>query len=626
MAINDNENQQQQNTNAPAQSAPAPSYNQRRSVGNFTSILSGLANNYVVQGAGGEYFIKMRDAMALCAKNLVQDGLTVKFYSLNRQEHQNLRFSALVLALSIDELPNHVAYHTLVLEGTGDRPKPEMVQIDNRQVAINKVTSDAVDSILMDLIHNVVIRNNENKICLSAASQVVNSTISSEPKDASITENIIRNAAMACVSQILQETDKFEMLSLFDFPRDSRMVIDVVVGNNSVYDDVGSPQRASAQLSMSIVNNNQRRALRDQLDTLNNEDGTIRICDVAGFLNPVWAPMQDTQLLYRQPGQQIQVPKLAAEFVITGVRTPYATSPAAVLMAISTAYALMDDNKWMQLLLPTGVQKQDKGDLTDIGSLNIVCDTLNQNINNMFGSPVDVSTMAGDLVKISQYIARMFKDGMLLSIDCPESGPQSWYLNVFVAAAMGDLNATNTIVKAADELTGGHFSSYYKGGNLFCSNIRVPLGYYMSGNVKRDIRDIDLTAICKLFASNPEQIHEYNSTFVPRMNHSEPTLLAQREGFIKHALRDQCDITGYAQRLTFSNEFLGPFSQATAAAQLNTVVNTPLTVDQLRHGTPTPDYVNNALMKGTRTFSNNGGFASGPRHGFGNQAAFGIRR
>ncbi len=48
--------------------------------------------------------------------------------------------------------------------------------------------------------------------------------------------------------------------------------------------------------------------------------------------------------------------------------------------------------------------------------------------------------------------------------DCPESGPQSWYLSVFAAAKNGNANAYRIIYEAANQLTNGHFAKYFPQG------------------------------------------------------------------------------------------------------------------------------------------------------------------
>jgi len=454
---------------------------------------------------------------------------------------------------------------------------------------------------------------------LNAGAQVVPSSITVEMLDQ--IQAVLRNAAMACVAQISRYTGSFDQICLTDIPKDMRLEVNVVTGGQTTYDEIGNPIRSSAILALNFVNNVQRQ--RQSLDIVNVDDNSVKFGEVCGFLNPVWAPQSGGGFSYQAPQQQMQsTPKLAAEFVVTAVRTPVANSSASVLLALSSAYVLADDNKWIQLLF-NNTMRGEEIETKDIGNLNTICDIFNEKKNGIFGSPSSINTLNGDPFKISQYISSCFMPGMMLSLDCVEAGTSSWYTNLYVAAACGDQNAINTIIESADELTDGKFSSYYSPNEpIIVGMTRVPMGYYVQDKTRRDIRDVDLTYISHVFGSNPAQIHEYNSTFVPRAGFDEPTLLAQREGFIAHALRDNLEITAYARRVTFGGGFLRALSQAIAACHINTVVSTPLSVEQFRQGTPAADYINQALVSGTKTFNS---FASqAPRLMFGNMAPMGI--
>lgn len=166
----------------------------------------------------------------------------------------------------------------------------------------------------------------------------------------------------------------------------------------------------------------------------------------------------------------------------------------------------------------------------------------------------------------------------------------SWTTNVFIRAYMGDRDAIMEVANALDGLTDGHFSQMFDVAKhaIFTSMIRIPTGVYYVNGKKRDIRDYDLTAMCNRFASNPQEIHNWINTFDLNRGVSEPTLVTTREGYIEHAISNQCEINSYARRLTFGAEFLAAFSSAIAACKVNTQVNTPLAAEQLRIGMVAP--------------------------------------
>lgn len=602
---------QENNESVGQSAASAQPQQQTQSTGDRNRFWSfhqqNVVNSPVSAGVGGEYFTKLRTAFIEIYKDIAE-GVEVSILSLNRQNFPALKFSALVVACRMPDVNNSaVAFHTLLLEATGEKLGSVFRQIDNQNISINRVTGDAYDDVLYKTAFDCVQAEYPNCNIYSADAMVIPSHIDAAKKE--IVENIARNAALACVSVINQATDNFGQLNLSYMDRDCRFVIDVAFGNHQVYDVCGNPQRSSVLINYSSQKKNAGQI--GGFDTVNVPDSVARICELSGFVNPIWAPV-DPQGGFGFSNYNPNVPrptqKFAAEFVITSVRTDYATSPAAVLLAISSCLALVDNDAWIQSFLPKQSTSYrsggDKVDITDIGALNITANIGNQTDKGGFGSPVDIASMKGDLSDISKYVVSIFRPGVVISVDCPEAGPQSWYMTPFAAAASGDQNAYNMIYAAAMELTNGQFERFFKHGDAMFTNIvRVPLGHYVVGEQVQDLRNIDYTAVANLFANNPAAIHEYSNTFVERPGVSAVRNLAIREGILRDALNQQVTIDGYAARVSCSDNFIRAISAAIAECNLPVTVNTPLNADQLRNGTPSPSFVNQSLAHNTHTFS-----------------------
>ena len=613
MALIDN-NEPNQSNNAPRQAQAAPAGEQPKRTGFWSFHQKGIVNAPVSAGIGGEYFTKIRTTLGEIYKDLAE-GLEVSILSLNRQNFPQLRFSALIVACKMPSVNNQiVSYHTLILENTGEKLQPAHRQVDNQNIQVNRVTSDAFDEVMQKMAHEAVLAEFSNLHAFPADAMVLPSHIDSTKKE--ILENVARNAALACVSVINSATDSFGELNLAYMDRDCRFVIDVAFGNHQVTDVVGNPQRSSVLITYSSQLKN-AQTMQNNTNTVNVADSVARICELSGFLNPIWAPVDAQSGIgfgsYINPNIPRPTQKFAAELVITAVRTDYATSPAAVLLALSSFLAMVDNDAWIQAFLPRPNQRtnslQDKVDITDIGALNITANLANETQYGGFGRPMDISNMKGDLIEINKYIVALFRPGVIVSMDCPEAGPQSWYMSLFPAAASGDVDAYNQIYQAAQELTNNQFERFFKHGDAMFTNIvRVPLGHYVVGDQVQDIRNIDYTAIANMYQNNPSIIHEYSNTFVERPGVSSVRNLATREGIIRDALHQQCTIDGYAARVSFSDAFIRSLSSAIAECNLPVTVNTPLNADQLRTGTLAPSFVGNSLAHNTHTFST--GYAS----------------
>lgn len=572
--------------------------------GDLFSTLRGIGNGLVAQGVGGEYFSKMKETVTKTAEDLLR-GVNMTIIPLSRQEYDNLRFSAMLVAFQLDAVENTVAYHTLILEATGEELRAETRNIDNQQVRINLVTSDANDTQLAELASRLMTENFSGCSIYPCAATVVPRSIDAGSED-QVTP-IIRNAAVAATAALQAIGNMITPVSLEAVGPDTILQLDMSTDTQGCkFDAVGNPQRASINVTVSARQKGGEN--RDPL-VVNAASASMKICEVSGFVNPIWAPQDIGQngFGYIQQQQQIPQGKLVAEYVITGVHTPFAQSPAAVALALSTVLLVTDNNNWVQALIPKSYS--DQNDLTDVGALNVICNVGNETENGGWGSVVNTDKMAEDLTKFNNLVGKLFRPGCVVSLDCPESSPQSWYLNPFAAAAMGDATAIGAVIDAFNELTGGRFSMHFQSGAKLFSNVtRVPLGYYIGADKKmHDIRDVDLTAICNAFKNNPDNIHVFNDTFVPRLGSGVITNLAKREGIIGHVLKEQFQINGYAMRCTFSSDTIQALSKALNSMSVSTVVNTPLNVDSLRNGTPAPDFIAGSLANTSASYVGNVG-------------------
>jgi hypothetical protein len=607
MAINENNG----NVNAqPSMGAgPAPQH-ERDIAAAFTPWSfhqEGLLSTPVAGGAGSEYFTKVRNALAEIFKDIAP-SVDIRLIGLTPQNYPALKVSAIVVAARINQEKTKpfVGFHVLMLEGASMKLKPVTRTIDNQPVRVNRVIGDAYDDVLYRIAEEAVKETFPGSHVYSAAAEVLPASVTPDRKE--VLESVARNAAMACVSEIFKASNQFGELNLAQMDRDLRLVMDVAFGNHVVTDIVGAPQRSSVLINYSSVKKTQN-SINNQ-DIVNVADDVAQICELSGFVNPIWAPLEPQGSFgfgsYMNPNAPVATQKFVAEFVMTSVRTEKATSLPAVLLALSSFLTLVDNDTWIQAFIPkpNSMGGEDKRvDITDIGALNIPANIARETENGGFGTPVDIKKMKGDLTAINGYLVSIFRPGVVISLDCPEVGPSSWYLGVFAAAASGDSVARMQIIDAANELTNNRFSQYFKDNDpMFTNIVRVPLGHYMVNGELQDIRNIDYTAIANLYANNPTVIHDYSNTFVERPGVSATRNQAIREGIIMHALSEQAEITGYAARVSLSQAFVEALSAALADLNLPVQVNTPLNADQLRTGVAAPAFVSNSLSHNTRTF------------------------
>lgn len=634
MAIQDDNSQQQQSAGL---GAGLGGFQQQKQEQRFDlhDALSSMTGAFVAGGTGGDVFAKMRDEVTKVIADLTKQTMKNRIIPVNREDYRELKFSFLILASQMADEPTFVSYYIMILEGTGERLKPEIITLDNRQVKINRVTGHAYDARMQDLAHQIIQTEYPNTSAISAAAVVIHDTVL--PTDSNKIKDISRNGILACVSRLTRVSKKLKPLRLDQIGQNYRFLLEMAHNPQGVVmDEQGAPMRSNALLSLS---SEKKGVNRTNEDIVNRVDASERICELSGFVNTIWAPAQQqigfgfsqmNGMMTMQNGVPVlPTQKLAAEFVITSLRTPYSVSTAAVILGLANMLLASDGNNWMQLLIPRSAygnnQQRATGrnaDLTDLGALNIIVNFQGETDKNGYGTMVEMEKLSGNLTELSRYITTIYRQGLIMSLDVPECGNQSWYLNVFGRAATGDKSSIQELLAAADEVTAGNFSTFFDASMPIFSNMtRVPLGFYRYGDQVRDIRDIDLTAICNLCKNSPDAIHNWNRAFADTMLNPY-TRLAMVEEIISHSLFDQCEINGYAMRCSFSRQFIEALSKGFAALKLQTAISTPINRDQMQTGIQAPSYIDSALAGNTNTFNNMGanfGQSMNFTSGFGNR-------
>lgn len=282
---------------------------------------------------------------------------------------------------------------------------------------------------------------------------------------------------------------------------------------------------------------------------------TSMLTKTVGFITPVFA-QAPSQINTNGPRND---QPYWANFVITDIESGFdAFDLELVLLALNNAALLANRYAFADAFRPRFSQR-DGNDLRDIGALGytMIVD----------GKPlgyIDTKT-EGFQQEFAQLILDNFRDGLLTSIDVPEIGEKAWALDIFRAAANGDLRAVGRIRRAADNLTNGAFSQIFGDDTRIAADDdnRIHLGYWTDEQGRqRDLRSIDYLAVLNIFGKTaPGQAVAFADTYSPKMG----TLAARLDARLQ--IIDSCTsgnwkLTGYANRLNF----YGPFIQALLSA------------------------------------------------------------
>ena len=560
-------------------------------------------------GVGSEYYTQVKNGLLEIYKTANTD-VEIALIDMDRDNMVELAYSAIVVALRLKKQPQlGVAYHIILLEKTGEKLTPIYDTVSGQQVEVLRVTSDALDEVLASKAKEKVSRAFPNVPNFMVDGVVVPSTF--DPQNKYSMHQLALNAGLANGTELELHSPSFEDLNLAKLVHDSSMEINIAFNKGQMENAVGQPMRSDI-----LVNFVSKKQSQNQRRSVNAGDREAKVAEVSGFIDLVWNPANPMAAFNPYaPVQNTQTQKYAARAVITNLASNYAYTPGSVLLALATSLSLRDDSNWIQAFRPMPVSGNEI-DLSDIGALNIEANLLND--PSGFGTRIDTKSDSFHLEDLGQLVAALIQPGLIMSLDCPEVGPQSWYLSVFAAASNGSQAAYKMIYNAAMELTNGNFGKYFpNGGGMFVDmNNRVHLGTWVDRNGNtRDIRDIDYVAVANLVGErNPQLLRDWSDTFL-RTNYPLAQRLAARKKMISGLTNETATFTGFAQRVTFSAAFMDALSKGIKETGLPVRVNTPLSSSEFSNQRGIATFASSALMAPGQSFVQAPSFGYQPQYG-----------
>lgn len=609
MAISDNQQQTQkpqpQVTMGQAQPQPQPQSFGRSGEFGHSFHTGQLFAAPISRSLGSEFYIKLKNALADAYKITNDPALEITILDMDRANESALMFSSIIVAMRNRRLPDSgVAYHVLILEATGDLLPPYIETINNQAVEILRVTSDAVDDVFLRIADERV-----RKAFPTGPWQMVEAEVVPQdfnPDDSVAVHQLALNIGLAVGTELEITNPNFHDLNLLDVKNDSSLVVNLAFNRSQIAGVDGRPMRSDV-----LVNFNSSRQRQQRGGPVNTGDREVKISELSGFVDLVWDPIVQPGGMfsaYTQPQVPNATQKYAARLVLTNLASDYGYTPGSILLALSTALSVRDDNNWIQAFKPMATSGKEI-DITDIGALNIEANLTNE--PNGYGTRIDTKADNFRLSDLGQLVAALVRPGLMISLDCPKYGPQYWYLALFSMAASGSVNAYNCLFDTAQRLTGNNFGKIFKQGMPMFTDLDnyVHNGTWVDNKgQKRDIRDIDHIAVCNLVGErNPQFIREWSDTFL-QLQYPLQMRLAARKKMISGLTQDTAVFTGYSHRVTFTGEFLNALVSGIRETGFQVRVNTPLTGTDISNQRAVAGFAQSALIAPGQSFMSVGGF------------------
>jgi hypothetical protein len=337
--------------------------------------------------------------------------------------------------------------------------------------------------------------------------------------------------------------------------------------------------------------------------------------DINGFMSMLYSPKNINRSNPYWVGQQPVNPQdnyvYIPELVLTDLQIRINKYPGMLPLAIALAALPIDNGAWRYAFRP---QRTERGEIDrcDVGALNIEANIFNE--AGGCGRRIDTKSETFGLDELNMYLQSIASSEVVLSIDCPRAGPQSWYLEQLVDIAAGDQDTKSVFLKELDDLFSGAFFRNTGLPNpenidIFVKNdILIHLGYWKDryGHL-RDIREIDLIAVANIIGEKqPLVIREWEDTFL-QTNMSPDVRLSKREKMIQEFTDHTTTFTGYARRLTFTGTFMRALLNSLNSSGINIRISVPELVGIIGNNRPVADFAAQGMF----------GYQSGFAYGFG---------
>ena len=522
--------------------------------------LGNLSQQPMSRSPAAEVLTNLYKALTELYEKSADKTMKIELIPIDFNSTVELNVSVLVVTVQNAQCPQWgVGYHVLIIEGSIEPQAPRIEQIMNVTVEILRTVADANDPTMRNYIRNLLQRKFPNKPLHYADACVVPRDFN--VADATIVHSLAANALFACHTEMEVSQKDFIDMNLANAEQDSGLTVRTTFGNAQITNALGQPVRSDIKIDFAAGPlNNQITPVTGGMDRVSS------IARISGFMDLVWYPVENVANPYQQQQSVLTTQRYAARFVITALESSQLLTIPAQLLALIPSLSLSEGNKWINAFRNKNFGSE--VDMHDIGAVNMEVNL----DNNPSGVGTRVNTKLASFTpeQLSMLVKASIRPGMILSLDIPESGPDTNYNGVFGAAAGGNTNAEQDIIRAAVTLTNGEFNRHWQNGmRVFTSDVnRVHMGYYTDHTgVRKDIRDIDHLAVLNLIGEkDPTIIKDWSDTNVKDTWPSEMRLAGRKK--IITALFSDVTITGFATRVTFSPEFRNALLQGARSAGL----------------------------------------------------------
>ena len=557
------------------------------------------------------------------------DTLSISIIPLDK-DGTSLAFGGVIVCARQASQPDSTVYfHTLILESTGEplrnRTYTTPGVVGSIEYEVTWTTPQAWDAEYVKVVtEKVATRFKTNNVAHVDATVV--------PRDFPFDNNervwaLGVNAICAVANESLRNQPGWTDFTIKDYLRYGQYNIVANFNNTySTYDVVDQPIKSDIVLEYVLSRKNQQPYQQGQYTSVNKDEADTSVGVIRGYMDLIWS-YQSSPMGVMNNGYFTNTaipPIYTANLIITSLESEKLLTPGGILFGLVNSMALDRDQMWKQYFRPSDKPNFDLRDIGCIGyelipHLAQFGQTIDKEILSGANSYIDFKSDKVPAESVYHILNMAINQNIFVSLDVPDAGPSSWCLSMFHHASMGEQGAIDLIIKAANDLTCGNFSKHFNSGSQMFYNQgnRVHLGYYRdSDGNKQDIRDITYLAVLSMCKGDVSQVRDFSETY-NRVDYDNNLRLSARKKIIQSCTGDNAVFTGYANRVTFSKEFLYALTRACADCGYLPRVQIPLNPMNVGNYRAIPSYLQGVLLDRNYLSVSNGGY--GQPATFGNQ-------
>lgn len=504
----------------------------------------GIASRLASFGSGGEMYEKLFEKFQTIVKTINTEMKNKEVYNVIKllKQRAGLNYSAIVVTETLEKV---TSAHILMIERTGDYPEKLIENLNGIRYEIARMPADGMDEkyvLQAKLAVSEALNVPVESVAITDGTLVPNefdinneiliSSLMNNTFNAVFTENAIRVSGY-------QGFNLQKMMA--DYPN-GKFFINMYFNNDETNntDQTGMPIRQSVCIAMSFKtggSNNNSKSIHQGSDS-------IEIVKTYGYVDFAWNPT----MLNGVPMPQKFVPN----FIITHIDSPNAPTPDILMLGIASVLSLKEEMNWMQAFRPT-IGKKNEIDFDDIGALNIEANL--EMSPSGYGAKMLTKDKTFTLSDLNSFVQKTVADKMMVSIDIPKAGPETWYTSIFSFIKFKKLpGAYNRLNNAMQMLTSNIYQPDQTPLFADISN-KIHGGFYKTKDGYRDLRHLSTyLGFCNYIAEtnqSPALIPQYSNTLY---NTNIPSELraAERRKYLDEMSNKTAVYKQYYDRITFN--------------------------------------------------------------------------